>query len=66
MLPKILDYRDTDPMVNFNFNQGSGFMKGTKQNITISMECLAGFYPISIELNNTYGAVTRYQFIIVI
>ncbi len=65
-LPEILDLRDADPIVNFNFNLATSFMKGSKNNITIDMECLAGFYPIAIRLNNTYNAVTRYQFIIVI
>ena len=41
-------------------------MKGTNRNITIGFECLAGFYPVAIKLNNTYNAVTRYQLIIVI
>jgi hypothetical protein len=60
MLPEILDYRDRDPSISFNFNQAAGFMKGTKNNITIDMECSAGFFPIAIKLNNSYNAFTRY------
>lgn len=61
---EILDYRDKNPTVSFNFNMAASFMKGSKENITIESECKAGFYPISIKVSNLYDTFTRYQMIV--